>query len=144
MKYALMFVAMTFMAVFCFELILKRKVHAVQYLFTGVALVLFYVLLLSVAEHIGFDPAYLVASAATGGMLATYVGAVLRSLLRGLEMAAVLATLFGLLYFILQLEDYALLAGSLLGFAALTATMFATLRVDWSGGGEEQRPAAAP
>lgn len=144
MKYALMFVAMTFIAVFCFELILKRKVHAVQYLFTGVALVLFYVLLLSVAEHIGFDPAYLIASAATGGMLATYVGAVLRSLLRGLEMAAVLATLFGLLYFILQLEDYALLAGSLLGFAALTATMFATLRVDWSGGGEEQRPAAAP
>ena len=138
MKYAMMFVAMTFMAVFCFELVLKRRVHAVQYLFTGVALVFFYVLLLSFAEHIGFDPAYALASAATGGMLAAYVGAVLRSLVQGLTMAAVLATLFGLLYFILQLEDYALLAGSLLGFAALTATMFATLRVDWSGGAEEE------
>jgi inner membrane protein len=144
LKYALMFVAVSFMAVFCFELVLRRRVHPVQYLFTGVALAFFYVLLLSFAEHIGFDLAYALATAATGGMLAIYVGAVLRRLAQGLAMAAVLATLFGLLYFILQLEDYALLAGSLLGFAALTATMFATLRVDWSGGSEEEKPAVAP
>jgi len=112
----------------------------VQYLFTGVALVFFYILLLSFAEHIGFNFAYALAATATGAMLAIYVGMVLSSPVRGAVMAAILATLFGLLYFILRLEDYALLAGGLLGFAALTLTMFATLRVDWSGQRDEIAP----
>jgi inner membrane protein len=139
-KYALMFVTLAFAAVFCMELISKRRVHPVQYLFTGVALVFFYILLLSFAEHIGFNFAYALAATATGAMLAIYVGMVLSSPVRGAVMAAILATLFGLLYFILRLEDYALLAGGLLGFAALTLTMFATLRVDWSGQRDEIAP----
>jgi inner membrane protein involved in colicin E2 resistance len=71
---------------------------------------------------------------ASGRMLSLYVGKVLESRTRGLGMAAVFAVLYGLLYMILSLEDYALLAGALLGFAALTTVMFATLRIDWSGG----------
>ena len=66
-------------------------------------------------------------------MLATYVGMALQSRMRGIAMLVVLSTLYGLLYLILKLEDYALLAGALLGFSALTVVMFATLRVDWSG-----------
>ena len=139
-KYGVMFVTLAFMAVFCLEVVGRRRVHAVQYLFAGVAMVFFYVLLLSLAEHVGFEIAYLLASGATGLMLATYVGAVFKSLLQGAIMAGVLAMLFGLLYFILKLEDYALLAGSVLGFTALTLTMFATLRVDWTG----RRDGAAP
>jgi inner membrane protein len=116
-------------------------VHPVQYLFTGVAMVFFYVLLLSLAEHLGFPVAYLAASGATGVMLATYAGAAFRSVLKGLVMAVVFAATYGILYLILQLEDYALLAGAILGFVALTIVMFVTLRVDWSGSGGGARPA---
>ena len=133
-KYGIMFVALAFMAVFCLELISGRHVHPVQYLFTGISLVFFYVLLLSLAEHLGFTQAYLAASIATGAMLAVYVGAAMTSVVSGLVMLMVFATTYVILYLILQLEDYALLAGAVLGFLALAIVMFVTLRVDWSGG----------
>ena len=132
-KYGLMFVALAFMAVFCLELISGQRVHPVQYLFTGIALVFFYVLLLSLAEHLGFTQAYLAASIATGTMLAVYVGAAMSSVIRGLVMLVVFALTYCMLFLILQLEDYALLAGAILGFLALTLVMFVTLRVDWTG-----------
>jgi len=68
-------------------------------------------------------------------MLAAYCGMALKSFAKGMLMLGVFAGVYGLLYLILQLEDYALLAGALLGFTALTAIMFGTLRVDWSGRG---------
>lgn len=132
-KYGVLFLALSFMAVFVLELSSEKRVHAVQYLFTGIAMIFFYVLLLSIAEHAGFTPAYLIATAATAGMLSLYVGRALESSRSGWIMLGGLSTLFGFLYFILQLEDYALLAGAIAGFAALTAVMFATLKVDWSG-----------
>jgi inner membrane protein len=140
-KYGIAFLALAFMAVLCLELMSDRRVHAVQYLFTGVALVFFYVLLLSLAEHMGFVPAYVAASVATSLMLAVYVGAAFGSAIKGLAMLVVLAAIYAILYLILQLEDYALLAGAVLGFVALTVVMFVTLRVDWSGGAAR---AAAP
>lgn len=132
-KYGILFLAVGFMGVFVLELLSDTRVHPVQYLFVGIAMVFFYVLLLSLAEHLGFTKAYLVASGATGGMLAIYVAKALGSTRSGLLMAALFAVLYAFLYLILRLEDYALLAGAVLGFAALTAVMFATLRVDWSG-----------
>lgn len=132
-KYGILFLSLAFMGVFVLELVSAKRVHPVQYIFVGIAMVFFYVLLLSLAEHLGFTTAYAIASAATGGMLAVYVGRALESLRSGLMMAALFALLYGFLYLVLRLEDYALLAGALLGFAALTAVMFATLRVDWSG-----------
>lgn len=132
-KYGVLFLAIAFMAVFVLELISKKRVHAVQYVFVGLAMVFFYVLLLSLSEHLGFAIAYVIASTATGGMLAIYVAKSLGSASSGALMAIMFALLYGFLYFVLQLEDYALLAGALLGFAALTAVMFATLNVDWSG-----------
>src|SRR5262245_32820668 len=133
-KYGIQFLALAFIAVFCLELVSDRRVHPVQYLFTGIALVFFYVLLLSLSEHLGFPLAYLAASLATGLMLAIYVGAAFGSVLKGLVMLGVFAVIYAILYLILQLEDYALLAGAVLGFVALTVVMFVTLRVDWSGG----------
>jgi inner membrane protein len=133
-KYDLLFVGLAYMAVFVLEIFSRVRVHPVQYLFVGVALTLFYVLLLSLAEHIGFATSYLAAATATGGMLAIYVARSLRGYTYGLIMAVVLAILYGLLYAILRLEDYALLAGALVGFATLTIVMFATVDVDWSGG----------
>jgi inner membrane protein len=138
-KYSVLFLAAAFMAVFLLEARSEKPVHWVQYLFTGLALTFFYVLLLSLAEHIGFGWSYLIASAATGGMLALYVSRALHSTKAGLAMAAVFTLLYGILFLILRLEDYALLAGAILGFAGLTVMMFATLRVDW-GGREPQPP----
>jgi inner membrane protein len=132
-KYGLMFLAVAFFGVFVLELTSGKRVHAVQYVFVGMGMILFYVLLLSFAEHIGFASAYLAASIATGGMLSLYVGMALRSAARGFIMLSVFLILFGLLYLILRLEDYALLAGAVAGFVMLTITMFATLRVNWSG-----------
>lgn len=141
-KYGLLFVTVIFMVVFALELTSARPVHWVQYLFTGLALVFFYVLLLSLAEHIGFGRAYLLSAAATGGMLAAYIGKVMHSRRHGLIALAAVTATYGLLYLVLQLEDYALLAGALLGFAGLTTVMFSTLRVDWSGtrSGEQAQP----
>lgn len=132
-KYGFMFLVLAFMAMFCLELIVKRPVHPVQYLFTGIALVFFYALLLSLAEHIGFAVAYMLAATATGVMLAVYTGTILRSRRLGGILLAVFIVIYVFLYLILRLEDYALLVGALLGFVALTFVMFATLRVEWSG-----------
>ena len=139
-KYGILFLAVGFMGVFVLELLSTKRVHAVQYLFVGLSMVFFYVLLLSLSEHIGFAWAYIAASAATGGMLCIYVGKVLESRRSGLLMLLLFAVLYALLYLILTLEDYALLAGALLGFAALTAVMFTTLRIDWSGLGARVDP----
>jgi len=132
-KYAMMFVATAFMAVFLLELRASRQVHPVQYFFVGLTIIFFYVLLLSLAEQIGFLAAYLVASVATGGLLSLYVAKVQRSLVKGLAMGGIFVALYGLLYMILQLEDYALLAGAIAGFLMLAVVMFSTINVDWSG-----------
>lgn len=132
-KYAMMFLATAFMAVFVLELGSAREVHPVQYLLVGLAMAFFYVLLLSLAEQIGFLQSYLAAAGATVALISTYVGSVQRNVVKGLMMAIILILLYGLLYMILQLEDYALLAGGIAGFVMLAAVMFGTLRVDWSG-----------
>jgi len=133
LKYGFMFIASAFGGVFVMELLSARRVHPIQYIFVGLAIVMFYILLLSLAEHLGFVLAYVAASVATGGMISIYVGKALHSLRRGVMMLGIFAILYTLLYLILQLEDYALLAGAIAGFVLLTATMFATLRVNWSG-----------
>lgn len=143
-KYGFMFLLVAFGAVFVLEVMSSKRVHAVQYIFVGIAMVMFYLLLLSIAEHLGFTPAYIIASVATGGMISLYVGKALGDARRGYIMLVVFFVLYGLLYLLLQLEDYALLAGAIAGFVLLTATMFATLRVDWSGDAPEAEPAKLP
>lgn len=132
-KYAVMFLSVAFLAVLVLELTSGHRIHAVQYVFVGLAMILFYVLLLSLSEHIGFTLAYLTASTATGGMLSLYTGKAMQSAARGFIMLFVFLILYGLLYLILRLEDFALLAGAIAGFIMLTVTMFATLRINWSG-----------
>ena len=136
LKYGLMFPVVGFMGVFIMETLARRPMHPVQYAFSGVALVLFFVLLLSFAEHIGFLAAYIVAAFATSLLVAAYVWRAMGSLAKGCIMLGVLLILYALLYLILRLEDYALLAGALAGFALLAAAMFLTLGIDWSGGNE--------
>ncbi len=128
LKFGLMFVGAVFGIVFVLEILSPRRIHLVQYAIVGMILVFFYVLLLAFAERIGFGLAYLIASAATGGVVATFVGLQLASRARAVMAAVGFAALFGLDYAILRLEDVALIAGAVAGFVLLTAVLFATRR----------------
>ena len=130
-KYGLLFVVLTFVAFFLFEVLRRMAVHPIQYGLCGAALALFFLLLVSLSEHLPFAVAYFVASAACVGLIAFYMGHVLRSATRGIAFGALLATLYGFLYVILQSEDYALLLGAILLFVAVAIVMITTRRVDW-------------
>ena len=134
-KYAVLFIGSIFVAVFVLETRSGRAVHGAQYALMGLALVLFYVLLLALAEHIGFMAAYGVAAIATTALVSVYCGKLLMSRLRGGLIAGLLATVFGLLYLFLQMEDFALLAGAIFAFVVLAVVMFSTASLDWSGRG---------
>src|SRR5690606_33432294 len=106
--------------------------HPLQYVLTGLALGMFFLLLLSLSEHIGFAAAYAVAALACVALIAIYMAGVLDSRGAGWRCAGLLGLLYVLLYGLLQSEDYALLMGSLALFACLAAAMIATRRLDWS------------
>jgi inner membrane protein len=130
-KYAVLVILITFVMAFLWEITSAVLLHPVQYIFVGFALCVFYLLLLSLAEHRGFDQAYAIASSATILLLAWYWSWVLQGWVQGLLMAVALSVLYGCLYLLLRLEDYALLAGSIGVFAMLALVMFLTRRVDW-------------
>ncbi len=132
-KYGFLFIGFTFAAFLMFDLIAGVRVAAAEYLLVGAGLVLFFVLLLALAEVIGFAAAYVVASGAIIGLVAAYSAAVLRSWRRGGFVAALLAGLYGTLYILLSLEAYSLLIGAGLLFAALAAIMYLTRNIDWGG-----------
>jgi len=139
LKYAVLFVALAFLIFFVVETISARALHAVQYALIGAAQVLFYLLLLSLAEHIGFAEAYLIASAATVILTGLYALSALASALRAGMLTIILGVLYALLYVILNSEDNALLIGSGVLFAALAATMYVTRGIDWYRLGSPQR-----
>lgn len=132
MKYALLFLALVFGAVFLVEALAARPVHFVQYGLTGLAMAMFYLLLLSLSEHIGFGLAYSLAAASCSALIGFYLAAVLGGGRRGLAFGLGLASLYGLLYVLLRSEDHALLVGAGVLFAALAAVMALTRRVDWN------------
>ncbi|MCB1446302.1 MAG: cell envelope integrity protein CreD [Rhizobiaceae bacterium] len=133
LKYSIGFLSLVFFAVFIIELKGGRMVHWVQYVLTGLALIIFYILLLALAEHLGFGMAYGIAAAATTMLIAAYVGAVTASGKSGISLAIVLGVTYGVMYLILREDEYALLAGALISFVTIAATMYFTRNVDWSG-----------
>jgi inner membrane protein len=140
-KYGFLFIGFTFLALLMFDVIGGVRVSPVEYLLMGAALVLFFVLLLALAEVIGFTPAYILASAAIAGLNTAYSAAVLGSWRRAAFIGGLLVGLYAVLYILLSLEAYSLLIGALLLFAALAGVMYATRRIDW--GGRREAPAAA-
>jgi inner membrane protein len=135
-KYAWLFIVLVFGALFFLELLRPVRLHALQYGLTGLALAMFFLLLLSLSEHLGFGPAYVVAASACVGLIATYTAAALGTRSRALGFAGLLAALYGLLYGLLQSEDYALLMGTLALFGLLATAMLLTRRLDWYRLGE--------
>jgi inner membrane protein len=130
-KYGFLFVGLTFAAFLLFELLAGLAIHPIQYALVGVALAVFFLLLLSLSEHLAFVLSYAVAALACVALIGFYLGFALRGARRGLLFAAGLGGLYALLYAVLRLEDHALLMGSALIFALLAATMIGTRRVDW-------------
>jgi inner membrane protein len=130
-KYGVLFIVLTLAVAFVREVTSRLAVHPVQYLFVGFGLCLFYLLLVSLAEHIRFDLAYLVASIAIVSLLSWYWSGVLRGWRQGATMAVALTALYGYLYLLLRLEDLALLAGTSGLFVMLALLMAMTSRVDW-------------
>lgn len=130
-KYGLLFVALTLMAAFMFELLRNLRLHPVQYGLVGLAISLFFLLLLALSEKIDFAIAYLVATSACVLLLAVYFSAVLGHWRRGIGLGAYVAVLYAALYGLLLSEDNALLLGAVLLFGMLSMLMIATRKVDW-------------
>jgi inner membrane protein len=130
-KYAILFIVLTFALFFLMEVSGKQRVHPIQYLLVGLALCIFYILLISISEHLGFTWSYLVSALAVIGMVGLYSKSVLPGKKQGLLVGGNVAVLYGYLYFILQLQDYALLIGSLGLFAILSLIMYFTRNFDW-------------
>lgn len=130
-KYGFLFIGFTFVAFLMFDVIGGVRVSLVEYLLVGAGLVMFFVLLLAMAEVTGFGFAYAAASAAIIGLITAYSAAVLKSWGRAKWIGAMLSSLYAVLYVLLSLEAYSLLIGALLLFVALAGVMYLTRNVDW-------------
>ena len=130
-KYQILFLVLTFATLWLFEILAKIRVHPIQYLLIGMGMCMFYLLELSLAEHLGFIQAYSIASAAIVILVTSYSAAVLKASKRAVIVGAVVTLLYVYLYILLMIEDYALLAGSAGLFVVLAAIMFLTRKVDW-------------
>jgi inner membrane protein len=148
LKYVLLFLGLLFLSYFIFEVTSGKRVHPAQYLL--VAQIIFYLLLLSLAERIGFDLGFMVAGAATVILLSANAGWIFRSRTQGIRALAIFALLYVLIYMLLRLEDTALLVGAIASFAAVAGAMYFTRLIDWyrslplPGGSETEANPAVP
>ena len=141
LDHAFLFIGLTFVSFFMFEMIKQLAIHPIQYLLVGMSLAIFFLLLISLSEKISFILAYLVASTASIGLLFVYLSSVLKSYLRGLGFSLMLTALYAALYALLVSEDNALVMGSILLFGILAAIMVVTRKIDWYNVGKKDVPA---
>lgn len=131
-KYAFLLISLTFIVYFFFEVLKKQKVHPLQYGLVGAAMVIFFILLLSLSEHIGFDASYTVSSLATTLLILLYSRSIFSEKRFAFYVGGLLLLQFGFIYIILQLEDFALLAGSIALFCIIALIMYLTRKVKWT------------
>jgi len=132
-RYAMLFLVIPFLALFLLEMHTKKRIHPVQYLLSGIANVVFYLLLLSLSEHMSFFLAYVVAALAVATLMTLYSRSLLPSWGKSLYMALTLSLSYVLLYAVLNAESFALLIGSVYAFAVVALVMFLTRKMDWHG-----------
>ena len=130
-KYAIIFIVFTFAAFFLSEIINKKRIHPIQYILIGLAVILFYVLLLAISEHLNFDIAYILSALAITTTITCYSKGIIKNTIFTLTVCCILLILYSYLYIVLQLEDYALLMGGIGLFIVLTAVMYITRKIDW-------------
>jgi inner membrane protein len=130
-KYGGLFIALSFITLFLVENLQRRRIHPIQYGLMGLALSVFYLLLLAFSEHLGFLVAYVLATVALCTLMSVYLAGALRSARAGIASGGIFAVTYALLYLLVTSESYALLAGSVALFALLATTMTLTRKVDW-------------
>ena len=130
-KYAILFVVLTFLVFFFVEVLNKVFIHPVQYLLVGIALVVFYSLLLAFSEHMLFNLSYILSSILTLTLVTAYATAILKSKKVGMMIFGILLILYLFIFTIIQLEDYALLIGSIGIFIILSIVMYFSRKIDW-------------
>ena len=133
LKYAPLFLGIVFLSYFVFEATTGKRVHVAQYVLVGVAQLIFYLLLLSFAEHIGFSGGFALGGGATVLLLAANAGWIFESRVQAVRAFAVFGALYSMIYLLLRLEDNALMVGALGSFATVAAAMYFTRRMDWFG-----------
>ncbi len=141
-KYVLLFLGLVFLSYFVFEVTTGKRVHPAQYILVGMAQIIFYLLLLSLSERIGFDLGFLIAGAATVVALSVNAWWIFESAKQGLRAFTVFSLLYALIYLLLRLEDNAMLVGSAASFLAVVVAMYFTRKIDWYGSlkaGDEQK-----
>jgi inner membrane protein len=131
LKYALLFLSLLFLSYFVFEVTTGKRVHPAQYVLVGVAQIIFYLLLLSFAERIGFDLGFLAAGAATVILLSANAGWIFVSRVQGFRALVCFSLLYALIYLLLRLEDNALMVGAIASFLAVAAVMYFTRKINW-------------
>lgn len=132
-KYAVLVIVLTFVSLFFTEIIVKRRVHIIQYVLIGAAMIVYYTLLLSFSEHLGFNAAYAVASLATIGLVGLFIGKLLGQRRMALIFSGTLGVFYGFIFVIIQLQDMALLVGSIGLFATVALLMYFSSRINWRG-----------
>lgn len=130
-KYGILVVLLTFASLFFTEIIKKQRIHLVQYVLIGAAMVLFYSLLLAISEHLGFNLAYFIAALATTGLIASFIKAITRQTQTALVFGAILGACYGFIYVLMQLKDFSLVVGTVGVFAILAALMYFSTRINW-------------
>ncbi len=143
LKYAVMFVGLVFLTFFVFEALSGKRLHPAQYILVGLAQMIFYMLLLSLSERIGFDIAFGVAATATVGLIGMYAGWAFKGLCYQIQALVIFSAVYGLIYLLMRLEDLALLAGSLAAFVGLASAMWLTRNIEWYGGQAAEAPKAS-
>ena len=131
-KYAILFIALTFLTIFLIDLLHHKNTHPLQYALTGLALCIFYILLVSISEHSNFFIAYLISTVMTTGMIFLYAWSIFKSIKLATLLSTLLLAIYGFIFIIIQLESYALLAGSLGLFLILALVMYFTKKIQWN------------
>lgn len=131
-KYAILVIVLTFVSLFFTELIRKRKVHLLQYVLIGAAMSIYYTLLLSLSEQVGFNSAYLIASIATVALIGSFIAALMKNKGAAVVFSGILIVFYSFIYVIIQLQDLALLFGSVGLFLTIAALMYVSARIEWS------------
>ena len=144
LHYIPLFLGLVFLTYFLFEVLSGKRVHLAQYALVGVAQMVFYLLLLSLGEYLGFDWSYLIAGGSTVALFSINTEWVFGSRAMAMRALAAFSALYGFIYVLLRVEAYALLTGSIASFAAIAAAMFITRKVDWYGGAPIEVVAAGP
>ena len=132
-KYAILIIALTFTIFFFVETFQKRQIHPLQYILVGIALTVFYTLLLSISEYLGYNPAYLIAASATVSLITVYVYGIFKKIAIAAGFAVSLGGLYTYIFILIQLQDYALLFGSVGLFLILAVIMYFSRKIDWYG-----------